>query len=136
MFALAAGASGSGCATVTRGTSQDFTVVTEPPGARAEGSNGLVCVETPCTFHRVDREVAFTMTISKPGYVTSTHQIEHQAMGGGSAGFLGNILIGGVVGMIVDANSGATQDLFPNPLTVTLAPEGAAPAAPSQTPTP
>jgi hypothetical protein len=40
--------------------------------------------------------------------------------GAGGAGFLGNALIGGVIGAGVDATSGAMLDLSPNPLNVQL----------------
>jgi len=38
----------------------------------------------------------------------------------------GNVLVGGIIGGVIDANSGATQELVPNPLRVTLEAEGAA----------
>ena len=38
------------CATITRGSSQEFTVQSEPPGARVSTSNGFQCDATPCTF--------------------------------------------------------------------------------------
>jgi hypothetical protein len=34
----------------------------------------------------------------------------------------GNVLVGGLIGVAVDAGSGATQELVPNPLNVTLEP--------------
>ena len=40
----------------------------------------------------------------------------------GAAGFAGNIILGGVVGMAADAATGATLEHFPNPVTVTLTP--------------
>ena len=112
----------AGCATITRGTRIDFTVETSPPGASVKGTNGLECASTPCTFPKVDRETNFQVEVSKPGYETATYDITHKAMAGGTAGMIGNVLIGGLVGIIVDANSGATQGLVPNPLRVELKP--------------
>jgi hypothetical protein len=40
----------------------------------------------------------------------------------GAAGFAGNVLAGGLVGMGVDAVTGAAQDHKPNPVIVTLQP--------------
>ena len=40
--------------------------------------------------------------------------------GGGGAGMAGNVILGGGIGAILDANNGATQELVPNPLKVTL----------------
>lgn len=69
------------------------------------------------------------MTISKPGYRTTTHTVTHQTAGGGGAAMAGNVLVGGIIGAAIDGNNGATQDLVPNPLHVTLELEAAAPAA-------
>jgi hypothetical protein len=35
----------------------------------------------------------------------------------------GNVLVGGVIGLGVDMYTGASQDLVPNPVKVTLEPE-------------
>lgn len=110
------------CATITRGTTQAFTVETEPGGAAVETSNGLFCPSTPCTFARVPRESEFTVTITKEGYVTTTHNVTHETAGSGAAGMAGNVILGGVIGAAIDGNNGATQDLVPNPLRVTLQP--------------
>jgi hypothetical protein len=40
----------------------------------------------------------------------------------GAAGFAGNVLLGGVVGMAVDAASGATLEHYPNPVMLTMMP--------------
>jgi len=39
-----------------------------------------------------------------------------------AAGFAGNIVLGGAVGMVVDASTGATLEHVPNPVTATLIP--------------
>ena len=54
------------CATVTRGTTEQIQIVSEPPGAEARTSMGFVCV-TPCTL-QVGRKDEFNVTVSKPGY--------------------------------------------------------------------
>jgi hypothetical protein len=122
------------CATITRGTKQAFTVETTPSGASVTTSSGLSCPATPCTFARVPRESEFTVTISLPGYRTTTHQVTHQTSGGGGAGMAGNVLVGGIIGGIVDSNNGATQELVPNPLRVTLQPLDAGPPAATAAP--
>lgn len=107
------------CATITRGTSQTFTVESTPPAAHVSTSNGFQCEATPCTF-RMPRKDPFRVTISLEGYVTQEHQIDSGVSGAGGAGFAGNVLVGGLIGMTVDATSGAMNDLRPNPLIVTL----------------
>src|SRR5258705_1251007 len=54
------------CATITRGTSEQIQIVSDPPGAEARTSMGFVCI-TPCTL-QVGRKDEFTVTVSKPGY--------------------------------------------------------------------
>ena len=116
------------CATITRGTTQQFTVESSPPGARAATSNGFQCDATPCTF-RMPRKDAFTVTVSREGYVTQEHRIDSGVSSGGATGMAGNLIFGCVVGGVVDATSGAMNDLTPNPLIVTLEAERAAAVA-------
>lgn len=126
------------CATVTRGSSQQFTVQSTPPGAQVSTSNGFECQATPCTF-RMPRKDAFRITVSKDGYVSQTHDITSSVSGAGGTAMAGNILVGGLIGGAIDATSGAMNDLKPNPLIVTLrtpaeeaAARAAAPAAGAQ----
>lgn len=109
------------CATMTRGTTQEFKVESTPPGASVTTSNGFTCPSTPCTF-RMARKSGFTVTIAKDGYVEQTHPVESSMSGGGGAALAGNLLVGGIIGAGVDASSGALNDLRPNPLIVTLEP--------------
>lgn len=123
-----------GCATITRGTTEAFQIETTPSGAKASTSLGMMCEPTPCVIPKVSREADFTVTISKDGYKTTTHNVTHETAGGGGAGMAGNILLGGVIGAAIDGNNGATQKLVPNPLRVTLEPEVPAAAAPAPSP--
>lgn len=107
------------CATITRGTSTDFTVQSTPSGARVSTSTGFECDATPCTF-RMPRKDEFRATVSMEGYVSQEHNIQSGMSGGGAAGLAGNVIFGGIVGGVVDASSGALNDLTPNPLVVVL----------------
>jgi hypothetical protein len=53
--------------------------------------------------------------------------VKTRLAGTGAAGFAGNIVAGGVVGMVVDASTGATLEHSPNPVTVILRPLAPAP---------
>jgi hypothetical protein len=108
------------CATVTRGTTQAFTVDSDPSGAQVALSNGMHCPATPCTFARIPRNSEFVVTVSKEGYRTTSHNVTHQISSGGAAGMAGNVLVGGLIGAAIDGTSGAMNDLVPNPLRVTL----------------
>ncbi|WP_421730422.1 PEGA domain-containing protein [Brevundimonas sp.] len=120
LLALAGAAlSLSACATVTRGSSQEFRVESTPVGARVETSNGFRCDATPCEF-KISRKNPFSVSVSLDGYVTQEHEIETKVAGAGAAGMAGNLLVGGIIGGVVDASSGAMNDLTPNPLIVRL----------------
>ena len=113
----------SPCATVTRGTKETFNIQTTPDGADISLSNGETCV-SPCKL-KLKCKDEFTVTAKKPGYKPATATVESKIKGGGVAGAAGNVLIGGIIGGIVDGSSGAMRDLTPNPLTLTLEPEAA-----------
>lgn len=123
-------ASLGGCATVTRGTQEQFTVSSTPPGAQARTSTGFTCDSTPCTF-KMPRKDSFVVTVSKDGYTPVETQIAPHVAGTGGAAFVGNALIGGVIGAGLDIYSGATMDLGPNPLNVTLVSVNDKPRAPA-----
>ena len=108
-----------GCATVTRGSNDSWTVNTDPVGASVKTSNQFACDATPCTF-KMARKSEFDVTINKPGYKTWTGHVTHHISNAGGAGLAGNVLVGGIIGIGVDAYSGAMNDLVPNPLTVKL----------------
>jgi hypothetical protein len=118
VLAAAAGSTVA-CATVVRGTNQDFVVESTPPGARVVTSNGFECDATPCTF-RMPRRPGFDVTVSLEGYATRTLTVDSAISGGGGGAMAGNLLLGGVVGAGVDVASGAMNDLKPNPLHVIL----------------
>jgi hypothetical protein len=108
-----------GCATVTRGSNDTWTVNTEPSGASVKTTNQFFCEATPCTF-KMARKSEFDVTISKAGFKTWNGHVTHHVSGAGGAGMAGNVILGGIIGIGVDAYSGAMNDLAPNPLTVKL----------------
>jgi hypothetical protein len=122
-----------GCASTTRGISETISIATTPSGAEAQVSgrsqsgflnNGkeFYCT-TPCSVE-VRRSDDIAITLSKPGYEPQIVPLETKIVSNGAAGFAGNILLGGVVGMGVDAATGAAMDHKPNPVIVTLQPVG------------
>ena len=132
-----------GCASVTRGTTENISISSTPAGATAEIS-GLdiptACV-TPCVV-QAKRSADITVTVNKEGYEPQIIPLTKEVPGTGAAGFAGNLLLGGVVGMGVDAVTGAALDHKPNPVIVTLQPLPSAqprpvkPRAPKRPPPP
>ncbi|XSC46928.1 PEGA domain-containing protein [Bradyrhizobium sp. RDT10] len=120
-----------GCASVTRGTTENISISSTPSGATAEVS-GLdvptACV-TPCVVV-AKRSADITVTVNKEGYEPQIIPLTKEVPGTGAAGFAGNLLLGGLVGMGVDAATGAALDHKPNPVIVTLQPT--APARPAK----
>ena len=119
LLIAAIAASSAACATVTRGTSEAWTVETDPSGATVKTTAGYACDATPCTF-KMPRKSEFDVTITKPGYKTVNTRVTHQTSGAGAAGMAGNVIVGGLIGVGVDAMSGATQELKPNPLVIKM----------------
>jgi hypothetical protein len=110
-----------GCASVTRGTTENLTIVSTPPGAEATVSgldNPTACV-TPCTVV-VKRNADVSVSFAKEGYEPQVVQLTKEIPAAGAAGFAGNVIVGGLVGMGVDAVTGAATDHKPNPVEVTL----------------
>jgi len=79
-----------GCASVTRGTTENISIATTPAGATAEIS-GLeiptACV-TPCAI-QAKRNADITITVNKPGYRPQTIPLTKEIVGAGAAGFAG-----------------------------------------------
>jgi len=115
------------CATVTRGTKQKFSIVSEPSGADVTLTTGGTCT-TPCKM-KLKRKTEFSAHIAKPGYEPVDVAVKSSVHGGCVAGAAGNILIGGIIGGVVDGSNGSMRDLRPNPISVTLVAVGSTPAA-------
>ena len=118
----------SGCASVVRGTDEQISFQSDPSGAQLALSTGLSCAQTPCEL-KVPRKDDFTATFSKAGYQPESTRVVSHVSGAGVGVGAGNLLVGGVIGIGVDAYTGANLDHIPNPVIVHLNPEPA-PAAP------
>lgn len=114
----------TGCATITRGTKDFFVIESEPTGATVALSNGLNCV-TPCGME-MPRKRAFTASFTMDGYKPVEVQVVPKQAAAGTAGMAGNVLLGGLVGIVTDSTTGAMKDLHPNPLVVNLAADDSA----------
>ena len=108
----------SGCATVINGNNQDYKIKTDPAGAKVTFNNGLSCI-APCKIElkrRKDFRADVTLDGYKPAYVLIQSQF------GGAV--VGNVLLGGIVGGVVDSANGSTNHLTPAPLSLKLVPLG------------
>lgn len=143
-----------GCASITRGTSETVTFVSEPPGAAMhamvippcehgcstgrdtdlnevqEPKIGPSCL-TPCALP-VPRNEVWSVTFALAGYEPKTVRLEQKVAAGGAAGVAGNVIIGGATGLFVDAVTGAGFDHTPNPVSVQLQQIGKSQTPPHQ----
>src|ERR1700760_2905306 len=100
-----------GCASVTRGTTENLSIASTPSGAEAIISgleNPTTCI-TPCSVV-VKRNADISVTIQKPGFEPQVIPLTREIQGTGAAGFAGNVIAGGVVGVGGDGGTGAGRD--------------------------
>ena len=116
-----------GCATIVEGNDQTVSIITDPAGALCQLTRGGQAIgfvnPTPGSVVLEKSADNVSVRCEKDGYLD----------GGGvlASGFqdmtFGNILLGGVIGVAVDAASGAMHE-YPPSVTVVLAPEAFASA--------
>ncbi|UPJ55896.1 PEGA domain-containing protein [Bradyrhizobium sp. 192] len=127
-----------GCASVTRATTENISISSTPSGVEAvvSGLEVPTTCTTPCSVV-VKRNADISITFQKEGYEPQIVPLSRDIPTSGAAGFAGNLLLGGVVGMGVDAATGAATDHKPNPVIVTMQPTvRARPVAPKRQRTP
>jgi hypothetical protein len=116
-------ASVGACGSIVRGTTEPVSFVSVPSGAAMTTDKTYSCPVTPCTLE-VERSDEFVATFTMPGYQPQSIPVRTKIVGRGAAGFAGNVLAGGVIGMGVDAYTGAALDHEPNPVIATMRPAG------------
>ena len=106
----------SGCATVVNGPRQKIGVSSTPTGAMVMIDNQQQ-VLTPASVD-LARDQSHTLYFHKDGY-----QDDSFAITSGTSGWvLGNILLGGLIGGVVDFATGSARKLSQDSVHVTLAP--------------
>lgn len=115
-----------GCATVVRGTKDTAKFESEPAGATvvvesisADKLGPYTCV-TPCELE-LKRKREWKVEFALDGYKPVTGTLQPKVTGGGVASGAGNVIAGGIIGIGVDAGTGANLDLRPNPMKAKLA---------------
>src|SRR2546428_975812 len=109
------------CATIVSGTKQEIRLDSHPPAARVEitrltGGPPEWEGVTPAKV-KLSRQNSHLVTISLPGYQTVETEIETD----GTNGWVwGNLVFGGIIGMLVDGLTGAWYDLKPDEISVQL----------------
>lgn len=130
-LAMGAGA----CSSIVDGTSQEIVVNTNPSGARCilyrtEATIGSVD-PTPGAITVKKTKDDITIVCDKDGYQQTTYMNES----GVAEATLGNIVLGGGIGWIIDSASGA-DNKYTSPVNVNLIPVVPAPAPTAAQPAP
>jgi hypothetical protein len=112
----------SGCATITKGTQQTITISTDPTGAvcnLTRDAKPLAVVNpTPGSIPIEKAMGQISILCKKPGYKDAAGALASEFQ----AWTFGNIILGGLIGIAVDAASGAMHE-YPAMVTITLEPE-------------
>lgn len=107
------------CASIAHGTHQTIPISSNPPGATVAVSCGKakpVLNKTPTTFDAPRHANPCSIIVSKEGYEDSSFAFTRRMSGW----FWGNILIGGILGMIIDGADGAIYNVVPEVANITL----------------
>lgn len=114
------GGIGTGCATIVGGTRQTFTFDTEPRGAMVT-INGMSRGVTPVVADLKRREKRHEVHIELEGYEPFDMVLKRKF----NAWYLGNVLFGGTIGLIIDPTTGAIFRIGPEEKRKALAERGA-----------
>ena len=118
-----------GCATVMSGSTQTITLTSQPSGAKVQCGGTMLI--TPATME-MERNKNHTVIFTKDGYESQQVRIKKSM----NPWILGNILIGGIPGIVVDLITGAAADLKPAEVNAVLAKSPEAPVPVRQWPPP
>lgn len=104
----------SGCATIVKGDRQEIQITTDPPGAQCEvkrNGDTLAYVDaTPASVSVTRNAAGIDVRCKKAGHQSSEEHLTSQF----NNVTFGNILLGGLIGVVVDAGSGANYDYATN----------------------
>jgi len=112
----------SGCATAIRTDFERVAILSEPSGASVLILPYGATIITPARV-KLPRDTAVTLFVEKAGYSPTRVYLDREADPEATLFFAGNLLVGGVIGMAVDQDSGALLRLVPNPVEIRLEPE-------------
>jgi hypothetical protein len=104
----------SGCASIFRGTNEEFVVDSVPQGADVKLSTGH-SGQTPLSA-KIPRKKPLHVTVSYPGFKTEEVTVKPRIAPMG----IGLGIRGGPIGIAVDAGTGSMMEHKPNPLVVHL----------------
>jgi hypothetical protein len=109
-----------GCASIMKGTKQTVSVSSSPSAAtvKIKTTGGVLVFEgvTPATTS-LPKNKEYLATISLEGYKDATSSISKEGIEGW---FWGNLICGGIIGIVIDLTNGAMNSLGPDQIHVEL----------------
>jgi hypothetical protein len=105
-----------GCGAIFNGSRQNITVTSAPDGAHVESAPTAGTFTTPTTLS-LHRKRDYTLTFSREGYSSASTVISHHSRAGI---IVLDVLFTGLIGVIVDASTGAWNKLSPENVSVAL----------------
>jgi len=105
----------AGCGVIFGGTRQVVRANSSPEGASISSNPPTADTQTPASIS-LERKNAYTLTFKKAGYEPAKVELQKHMRGG----ILVLDILVGLVGVIVDAATGAWYELTPQDATVTL----------------
>jgi hypothetical protein len=109
-----------GCGAVFHGTRQTIQANSAPNGAKIEIMPTGSRYTTPASIN-LERKLNYVLSFSKEGYKPATFEIQKSLSGGI---LVMDVLFTGLLGVIVDAATGAWYNLSPEVATVSLEKDG------------
>ena len=106
--------SSSSCATIVSGRNQSLPVISYPSGATI--TLGNMKQTSPATFVLDRRQEVYLVKIEKDGY----EPVEVTLKKGMNGWVWGNLVFGGIIGLIIDISTGSASKFVPDEVEVNL----------------
>ena len=106
----------AGCASIIHGSQQDVRVVSNPAGAVVRVNLNNMATTTPGVLTLDRKEIGYALTFEKQGYKPVEVSLRRTLDGW----VFGNIIFGGIIGIVIDFSSGSAYKLTPSEVEVAL----------------
>ena len=106
----------SSCASIIHGSRQDVRVTSVPSGAVVRVNLNNQATTTPGVLTLNRKEIGYVLTFEKQGYKPVEVSLRRTVDGW----LFGNILFGGLIGLVIDFSSGSAYKLTPDDVSTVL----------------
>ncbi len=106
----------TGCASIIHGSRQDVRVTSVPSGAVVRVNLNNQATTTPGVLTLNRKEIGYVLTFEKQGYKPVEVSIRRTVDGW----LFGNILFGGLIGLVIDFASGSAYKLTPDEVSTVM----------------